>query len=479
MRAFDVVALRQLYRVFETRDRAARSRLVTSLNNTFISALNQFYDNVIAAIENATLPADILSDFQLSPRTLVNFAKSVLAEGTTRRSDFYLSSGNTVDGAEAGEYESRLVFDSFSMSQCFTYQSRTSTNGSQPHYSVRNRPSWWALVMDGHGMSLSNEERQRVSPLVDSLIGPPNEREGTEVHLNLPGSELRLLNPERYIFVPPGHVATLYVSMRCTERLGKPYGHCTSVYPFQPAPHGNYIQAACYDACIQRATMATCGCRSEELLYSANSNSPLPYCSSLGHIITSKNLSLDYLKMAFAGVKRRTTCAADVAQNRTVTSACDAMCPLACTEYHYDIDMNMIRFPSKNNFVDLTAEQMMHAIVERNDTERLALYKQHFHFTSNDTTSNDFSRFSYRRFTNDVSFVSVELKDLDLTVTSEMPDYTVYQLLSDIGGQLGLWIGMSVITLAEMLELAVSLIRMLMMNIGNKPMRTHDDMSMV
>jgi hypothetical protein len=356
------------------------------------------------------------------------------------------------------------------MSQCFTYQSHTNASG---HYSVRSRPSWWALVMDGHGMLLSNEERQRVSPFVDSLIGPPNEREGTEVHLNLPGSELRLLNPERYIFVPPGHVATFYVTMRSTERLGKPYGHCARAYPFQPSPHGIYIQASCYDACVQRHIMAACGCRSEELLYSGNTTASLPYCSSLGQIFTRTNVSLHNLKAAFATVRRRADCSADVTQNRTITLACDTMCPLACTEYHYDIDMNMIRFPSKNNFVDMTAEQMMRDIASRNDTERLNLYRQHFQFTINDSSTNSFSGFSYKRFTNDVSFISVELKNLDLTVTSEVPEYSVYQLLSDIGGQLGLWIGMSVITVAEMLELAVSLVKMAVMNIGNRPMRAH------
>jgi len=37
-------------------------------------------------------------------------------------------------------------------------------------------------------------------------------------------------------------------------------------------------------------------------------------------------------------------------------------------------------------------------------------------------------------------------------VTSESPEYKVAALVSDIGGQLGLWIGASLITAAEMLE---------------------------
>lgn len=41
----------------------------------------------------------------------------------------------------------------------------------------------------------------------------------------------------------------------------------------------------------------------------------------------------------------------------------------------------------------------------------------------------------------------------------QVPEYTVYQLLSDIGGQLGLWIGMSIITLTEILNLVFNLIQ--------------------
>jgi len=37
-------------------------------------------------------------------------------------------------------------------------------------------------------------------------------------------------------------------------------------------------------------------------------------------------------------------------------------------------------------------------------------------------------------------------------VTIESPEYDVAALISDIGGQLGLWIGASLITAAEVLE---------------------------
>lgn len=42
--------------------------------------------------------------------------------------------------------------------------------------------------------------------------------------------------------------------------------------------------------------------------------------------------------------------------------------------------------------------------------------------------------------------------------TEEQEDYVTTQLLADIGGQLGLWVGVSVITLAELVELVLDFV---------------------
>jgi hypothetical protein len=91
MRAFDVVTLRQLYRVFETRDKTAKAQLVAALNNSFIRELNDFYENVIAIMENGTEDTDTDSTFHFTPRSLINFPKTTLEQGTTQRRDFYLN----------------------------------------------------------------------------------------------------------------------------------------------------------------------------------------------------------------------------------------------------------------------------------------------------------------------------------------------------------------------------------------------------
>lgn len=61
----------------------------------------------------------------------------------------------------------------------------------------------------------------------------------------------------------------------------------------------------------------------------------------------------------------------------------------------------------------------------------------------------------------DFARLNIYIADSNVIVTQEKEDYTSTQLVSDIGGQLGLWVGISIITLAEVLELICDLFRLL------------------
>ena len=51
------------------------------------------------------------------------------------------------------------------------------------------------------------------------------------------------------------------------------------------------------------------------------------------------------------------------------------------------------------------------------------------------------------------------MADNQMTVTEVVPQYTVSMVISDVGGQLGIWIGMSVLTMTETLVLFGQLFR--------------------
>ena len=51
--------------------------------------------------------------------------------------------------------------------------------------------------------------------------------------------------------------------------------------------------------------------------------------------------------------------------------------------------------------------------------------------------------------------MNVYYSDLQVVVRQDVPSYTIIMLLSDIGGTLGLWAGISIISVFELLELII------------------------
>ena len=68
----------------------------------------------------------------------------------------------------------------------------------------------------------------------------------------------------------------------------------------------------------------------------------------------------------------------------------------------------------------------------------------------NETAFQRMSIFDFREHSmKDFARLNVYIADSNVIITQEMEDYSSTQLVSDIGGQLGLWVGISIITLAE------------------------------
>ena len=77
-----------------------------------------------------------------------------------------------------------------------------------------------------------------------------------------------------------------------------------------------------------------------------------------------------------------------------------------------------------------------------------------------------FARSNWALAKNDFARVSVYFADSDMVETEETPDYEAAQLISDIGGQLGVWVGMSVITMSETFALCFHLLRNICCKLG-------------
>jgi hypothetical protein len=71
-------------------------------------------------------------------------------------------------------------------------------------------------------------------------------------------------------------------------------------------------------------------------------------------------------------------------------------------------------------------------------------------FQSNEVT--------YEMFKSSFTLVFIEMDDLKVTSISEIPSITPTDLLASLGGTLGLFVGYSILSLAELMELLIGII---------------------
>ena len=64
---------------------------------------------------------------------------------------------------------------------------------------------------------------------------------------------------------------------------------------------------------------------------------------------------------------------------------------------------------------------------------------------------------NYDFITDNFVRVNVYLSDMEVEVQEQQPSYLLSNLFSDVGGTLGLWVGLSLLTVVELLQLVVRL----------------------
>ena len=118
----------------------------------------------------------------------------------------------------------------------------------------------------------------------------------------------------------------------------------------------------------------------------------------------------------------------------------------------YDVSYSLSKWPASGYEGDAAYMDVFYIqnFTQRfKDEEKFQEVSRYFNDSLRDQTMRDFAR------------LNVYVADSNVIKTTESPDYNTNQLVSDIGGQLGLWVGISVITLTEVLELVCDIARYL------------------
>lgn len=203
------------------------------------------------------------------------------------------------------------------------------------------------------------------------------------------------------IDIKTGAVNTLIVSKTIIEKLPSPYSGCVM---------GNYKlgsnQFSCRNLCIQQDTIKACGCYNP-MLDALDSKKP---CQNI----------IDF------------TCMFQVFQNLSYSSSINECirinCPIACKRIMFETKSYISDYPSELNYNILRATPSVRE-----------------NFKPDELT--------YENIRKKYAYVNVYFEELRYMSIKEVEAMTGIDLFSSIGGTMGLFIGISVLSLVEVIEI--------------------------
>ncbi|XP_075439642.1 epithelial sodium channel subunit alpha-like [Ascaphus truei] len=219
--------------------------------------------------------------------------------------------------------------------------------------------------------------------------------------------------------VPPGQESDIGVVKVHVKRLEEPYSSkCSNgenIKNYYADVYGtNYSREACMKSCAQTKMIKNCGCRMWEFPLGSDvplcniSEPPVNHCVEMYEY----KLSHDQLK---------------------------CHCPLQCEEEIFELTLSASQWPS-SVYLDSFSKRL----------SRSRGYQDAQSIRDN------------------VIKVVVYYQQLNYELIEEVPSMQLVDLFSSIGGLMGLWIGVSVCTVAEILELILNLLTFIIRQISNR-----------
>ncbi|KAF8782114.1 Amiloride-sensitive sodium channel subunit like protein [Argiope bruennichi] len=205
----------------------------------------------------------------------------------------------------------------------------------------------------------------------------------------------------------PKDMTALELSYSTIQRLGKPWGNCSDETTL---PNGDpYSLLGCEKYCSHETLMAYCNCTMRHLL----------------HGMVLENLEANYTLCNISNYSER-YCSSDVMEIIDSTGICDCRSPCRQTIYSYSAASSKLNEKFYN-----TVKAIRTLKLNSNRTEL-----RHVNFTSMKSLVG----------------VKVYFNSFEVSSQSEVPSYSWETLMANIGGNLGFFMGFTLITFVELAE---------------------------
>ncbi|KAK3580988.1 hypothetical protein CHS0354_007022 [Potamilus streckersoni] len=217
------------------------------------------------------------------------------------------------------------------------------------------------------------------------------------------------------IFISSSFETNIGIRMVQVSRLGEPYSKCNDGKKFQERYGVTYTRQSCQFICLTSEVIRICGCiddNGEELVMMVNG--------------TTRRCENEKDKACYRDVFK---------EYRNKNISCDCINP--CNEYVYIKTISSRPWPT-----DEYTESLVKAVCNKSNEMCIILKER---YTDNRLLSYNFMK------------LNVYFEDLNFEKIEETPQIAMAQFMSDVGGAIGLWIGLSVLAVCEIFHLIIEL----------------------
>lgn len=135
-----------------------------------------------------------------------------------------------------------------------------------------------------------------------------------------------------------------------------------------------------------------------------------------------------------------------------VDSFCSQDCPLECDSLTYSLVTSYSNYPTRIYAGSLAANpSVVQKILKLNE------YLRNATTTTNNTNSQDLPRLSYEQIKSNMLAISVYYAELSYEQYDELEKIDLTDLVSSIGGTLGLFLGMSFLSFVEIIDIILQI----------------------
>ena len=242
----------------------------------------------------------------------------------------------------------------------------------------------------------------------------------------------------------PGQSVSVGVKATEIERLNSPYGDCSTA---DSIDRYKYSIVTCQLGCIQHEIIDKCQCADSDLItVDKTSNGNVTFCEQLPDIplqCQGKQADNETCREHLDPWYKRLVCRENVSTYMTSmdsSTMANCQCYPPCNDTSYSLSYSVANLPNQSRVFSATVKRFL----------KQSKYGRKLTYSANSSSLEEVFPYFAR--------LNVHIADTNIARTMEVPDYDSNALISDIGGQLGLWVGISIITLVEVTDLFISLL---------------------